>query len=1100
MRGCLTILSVLIFINSSVVVAQNLSDSVDCRNTINFGWCNVVGTDTSDAVQGVCSNAEGNVYVTGYFNHTMQIGETILTSQGAKDIFIVKYSADGDFIWALSAGGIDDDYGKAIACNSTGDIFVTGMFTGSALFDGEEMFAYALEDAFIVSYNGNGDMLWFQPAGGWHADSGSDIKVDARDNVLVTGTFNEAMGIGSTTLIGNGQDDCFAAKFRSNGSFLWAKKIGSSVNDESTSIAFDHDDNVFVTGVFTGTLETEAETLTASGTHDGFIAAFNAVGEMQWIKQVGSDANNDRVNDVTADGDGNVIVAGFFDHDDQPVFVRKYDAQGTEIWTKLTGGDADASAVSITSDLSNNLFVTGWFSGTAVFGNSMFGAMGNKDAFFIKISHDSEILMVKTMGSGNNDEGRDVCLDYLQNIIVGGLYSSNIYIEGSPYTSEGLTDGFVIKYNRLISMGNFTFSGIGCDDNNLCAQINMLQGAEPYSYYWSTGDATAQVCGLSPADYTVTVVDQNNCYIDTVITVLPSIYPEPYLPEQMNICPFDTVNLDAGEGMQTYLWSTGANTQFIEVSGPGAFSVTVTNEYECELVQNITVSESAVIELFGIDTVFTCFNVPVTLSLQGVFSSYLWNTGSTLSTITADHQGTYYVRAKLGQCYYYDTVYVRYYPQPEISLGEDRVICSGDFIYFEAPPGFVSYLWQNGSTEDSYTCTNEGPVTLTVTDANGCSAYDSIYVSLGEYPEVNLGPDQEYCDNDIPVIDAGSGFVSYLWSDASSGATISPETSGTYSVTVTNQTGCTAADTISVTVRPAPEVSLGADVQTCANNEVSLSPPSGFTIYEWSTGASMPILNVTESGEYSLTVHDEYGCTAVDTVEVNFFEVETPFLGFDFVSCDSAPLLLDPDGYFKSYLWQNGSDDTVQLAVYPGVYSLTVTDFNGCTSSDNITISHADSPVLTEEFSASGRIVVNAAGGTPPYSYSVDGLYWSPVNSFNQLLEDWYNVYVSDSNSCKDTIRVYVDNNIIIPEFFTPNGDGYNDTWEIIGIFRYPNADITIFDRFGKQVAKYKGNQQGWNGIYARQPVAADTYWYIIMLNSDMGESAPFKGPVTIIR
>jgi len=87
MRGCLTILSVLIFINSSVVVAQNLSDSVDCRNTINFGWCNVVGTDTSDAVQGVCSDAEGNVYVTGYFNHTMQIGETILTSQGAKDIY-----------------------------------------------------------------------------------------------------------------------------------------------------------------------------------------------------------------------------------------------------------------------------------------------------------------------------------------------------------------------------------------------------------------------------------------------------------------------------------------------------------------------------------------------------------------------------------------------------------------------------------------------------------------------------------------------------------------------------------------------------------------------------------------------------------------------------------------------------------------------------------------------------------------------------------------------------------------------------------------------------------------------------------------------------
>jgi len=688
----------------------------------------------------------------------------------------------------------------------------------------------------------------------------------------------------------------------------------------------------------------------------------------------------------------------------------------------------------------------------------------------------------------------------MQNLLLCGHYSNNLYVEGSPQSSEGLTDAFVFKYMRPLSMGNFSFAGIGCDNNNLCVEVNMLQGDAPYNYYWSTGDATQQVCGLSPSDYSVTVVDQNNCFIDTTITVSPVTYPEVSLPEQINICPYDTVDLNAGENMQTYLWSTGDETQFIQVSGPGAFSVTITNEFECELVQNTTVTESPTIELFGFDTVFACLDVPVVLSLQGVYAAYLWSTGSTMSTAIANNQGSYNVRTRLGQCYYYDTVQVRYYPQPELSLGSDRIICSGDFIYFEAPADFVSYLWQDGSTLNNYTSNAEGPVTLTATDENGCTAYDSIYVSLGEYPNVNLGPDLEYCDNLIATIDAGSGFVSYLWSDSSTEQTLNPQESGTYSVTVTNETGCTAADTILVTVRPAPLINLGPDLQTCAYNEVSLNAPAGFTIYEWNTGATIPILNVTESGTYSLTATDEYGCIVSDTVEINFFEVEVPFLGADFVSCDSLPVLLDPDGFFKSYLWQNGSEDSILLAVSAGTYSLTVTDFNGCTSSDNISISHADSPVISEEFSASGRIVVSAAGGTPPYSFSVDGLYWSPVNTFNQLLEDWYYVYVSDSNSCKDTIRVYVDNNIIIPEFFTPNGDGYNDTWEIIGMFRYPNADIMIFDRYGKQLANYKGNQQGWDGIYARQPVPSDTYWYVILLNSESGENVPFKGPVTIIR
>jgi gliding motility-associated-like protein len=113
-----------------------------------------------------------------------------------------------------------------------------------------------------------------------------------------------------------------------------------------------------------------------------------------------------------------------------------------------------------------------------------------------------------------------------------------------------------------------------------------------------------------------------------------------------------------------------------------------------------------------------------------------------------------------------------------------------------------------------------------------------------------------------------------------------------------------------------------------------------------------------------------------------------------------------------------------------------------------------------------------------------------------QLSTDTYDVFVRDSLFCTDTISVFVDNLLTIPEFFTPNGDGYNDTWEIGGIYQYPNAQILIFDRYGKKLVEYKGSNVGWNGTYAGQIMPSDTYWYIIIVS----KQTILKGPVTLTR
>ncbi|GEM_PF-825800 len=1080
--------------------ADSMSDSVNCLHSLNLSWVKTAGSDTLDAATGVCADAGGNVYVTGYFKHNAGFESTEVISGGLKDIYLAKYAPSGELLWVKTAGGSGDDVAAGVVCGTSGDIYITGMFTEYALFGDVELYAYGMQDAFIACYAPDGELKWVEPAGGWQNDWATDIAVGESGDIAITGTFDEAIGIGSTTLLGIGGNDIFIGVFSSLGSFRWAKAIGSLGNDESVAVSFGTQNQVLVSGNFTGNMTLGSQTISASGNLDAFAAVFSNSGAPIWLVSAGTDGNNDKAGGIASDSQGNVYLTGYFDHDDQHAFIRKFNPSGSEEWTKLTGGDSNARLVKAICDVNDYVFAGGYFTGTAVFGNNLFTSLGNNDMVFIKIGPDSEIISVKVAGSGGNDQITDISLDNQQNLLVSALFSNNAFIEGTPYTSNGLTDAAVIRYSRPLSMGNFVFSGIGCSDDNLCAEVNMLQGTEPYTYYWSTGDNTAQVCGLSPASYWLTVVDAGNCFIDTLIVLQPSSIPDIELPPAMNICLWDTVTLDAGSGMVSYHWSTGDNTQQTTITEGGTYSVTVMNQYECEQTASVVVTEGGNIELFSVDTVFTCVGVPVTLSLSGTYSSYLWSTGATTSQTIVNSTGNYYVRVRTGGCYYYDTIPVRNYPQPEINLGGDRVLCRGDVLQLSVDEGFANYLWNNGDVGHSTDIDSEGGVTLTVTDINGCIAYDSIYITEAEYPEVNLGPDLEYCDNLLPVIDAGSGFATYAWSDGSIGQTISPDVSGTYRVTVSNVMGCTASDTIEVVVRPAPVVNLGDDIEACASEEVALSAPLGYTNYLWSTGSEIPILNIDESGTYSLTVTDATGCIAIDTVEVLIFDPVLPSLGLDRIQCDSFPAILDPDGMYESYLWQDESTADIFTALNEGTYSVTVTDENGCTGTDDVRVKHAPSPVLTEDFSASGRIEVSASGGVPPYIYSVDGSVWSPNNVFNNLIEGWYTTYVRDSNACVDTVKVYVDNYIIIPEFFTPNGDGYNDTWEILGMFHYPNADIMIFDRFGKMMAHYKGSDQGWNGTYAFQNAPSDTYWYVIKLNTDSGSNTPYKGSVTLKR
>ncbi len=146
-----------------------------------------------------------------------------------------------------------------------------------------------------------------------------------------------------------------------------------------------------------------------------------------------------------------------------------------------------------------------------------------------------------------------------------------------------------------------------------------------------------------------------------------------------------------------------------------------------------------------------------------------------------------------------------------------------------------------------------------------------------------------------------------------------------------------------------------------------------------------------------------------------------------------------------------------------------------------------------------GQLVVLAANGTEPYLYTLDGMIPQSENVFKNLKSGLHEVFVTDANGCNAIVSIELESmlDIVITPFFTPNEDGSNDRWDIVGIDKFPDSVIKIYNRYGKLLIKYFGSDQGWDGCYLGRPVPTDDYWYVIELANT---NKILKGHITLKR
>ena len=339
------------------------------------------------------------------------------------------------------------------------------------------------------------------------------------------------------------------------------------------------------------------------------------------------------------------------------------------------------------------------------------------------------------------------------------------------------------------------------------------------------------------------------------------------------------------------------------------------------------------------------------------------------------------------------------------------------------------------------------------------------------------------------------GFISTLQNPTLN--TVQLTHAGNYSLIAELNNCFSAPYNVAVAVNPIPVVGLGKDTAICANASLNVNAGAGFDSYLWNTASNLQTINVTTQGKYSVKVM-QLGCAGYDTMAVSIKAIPMPNLGNDIAVCADEEVILTPGNQFETYLWNDASTDKELKVTASGQYWVTVSNTNNCSNSDTANVIIYPVPeIIMLDNSLEYKVVVVLGSGTPPMQYTANGgsLQDSPI--FSKLKPDNYTFEVTDANQCTDQKSIeIIEIPISMPNFFTPNGDGIHDTWEIKGITAYPEADIRIYDRFGKLLARYTGADKGWDGTYNGKLMPSDTYWYIVDPNAL--EFKPMHGYVTL--
>ncbi|HTB05673.1 MAG TPA: gliding motility-associated C-terminal domain-containing protein [Bacteroidia bacterium] len=689
----------------------------------------------------------------------------------------------------------------------------------------------------------------------------------------------------------------------------------------------------------------------------------------------------------------------------------------------------------------------------------------------------------------------------------------------------------------------------------ICGGDSVIMTASGASTYtWSPGTGlnatTGAVVTATPGTTTTYTITGSNgaCSSTQTVTITVGALTVSATPGSPTICSGNSTTITA-TGAVTYVWSpaTGlsSTTGSSVTANPGStttYTVVGSSGSGCKDSSIVTISVTPTPTLTVTPPSATICNGSNTSLTASGATTYSWlpATGLTCTncpnpTASPGSTVTYTLTGTTGGCTSKDSVTITI-DNPAISVATTgSTICSGSSTVLTASGG-TSYLWSPSGGLSCTSCFNPtanpgSTTTYTVvgTDALGCKDSNTVTLTVNPTPTVSVTAiDSSICQGSATTLTA-SGASSYTWTPGTgltctncTSTTANPTGTTTYTVIGTGVGGCNDTAKFTLTVNPTPTVSISLSTGNtiCSGQSVTLTA-SGSTTYKWSTGSTASSITVTPAGTTTYTVKGSNGtCFDSASVTITLYPplVVTMSTNDSICAGKTGQISASASGGNPpyTYSWNNGlgmgSGPFTVSPSSPTYYVCTVTD--GCSSQKDSAEVYTFTSSPQAAFTAvpntimGGQYVtfVNTSTGASSYVWNLgngststdSSVYYQYLASGNYIVS----LIVSNNFGCTDTAydTVHVMQSIIVPNVFTPNGDGYNDVFHVTA-GGFATYFIEIFNRWGEKVFEANSPDIDWNGRSTAGVEESDgTYYYIIKTTGYDGKAYNLTGYIQLIR
>jgi len=580
-----------------------------------------------------------------------------------------------------------------------------------------------------------------------------------------------------------------------------------------------------------------------------------------------------------------------------------------------------------------------------------------------------------------------------------------------------------------------------CAGNDGSINLTVIGGNPPYTYLWSNTATTEDLSGLTTGTYSVTVTDSKGCTATESVAVDESLAITANGVATNVSCNGGTngtidLTVSGGTAPYTFAWNNSAVTEDITGLAAGIYEVAITDNNGCTATESVEVTEPAVLSANSVATNVSCNggnNGAIDLTVTGGTTpyTYAWSNTATTEDLSGLEAGTYDVTVTdVNGCTATSFVEVTEPTVLSVNGTDTNVSCNGGnngAIDLTVSGGTApyTYAWSNTATTEDLSGLEAGTYDVTVTDANGCTATESVEVTEPAVLSANSVVTNVSCNggNNGTInltVTGGTAPYTYAWSNTATTEDLSGLEAGTYDVTVTDANGCTATTSAAVTEPTILSVN-GTETNVSCNGgnngaiDLTVSGGTAPYTYSWSNTATTQDLSGLSAATYTVTVTDSKGCTATESISVT----EPTSLSISSTIADA----INNDGTIDlsiiggtapySYSWSNSATTQDLSGLTPGTYSVTITDTNGCSISDSFIVEQAcnlTTSTLTSNLSCNGgnngTIDLTVTGGTAPYTYA-----WSntaTTEDLSGLEAGTYDVTVTDANGCTATTSVEV--------------------------------------------------------------------------------------------